>query len=168
MKTSNQCTNITKTNSTVKFTICGSANHSQWEIWNLLGPGLASAGREDDAYNESVQSQCLSENENKNHSNEKLWLLSICSTKDSYQQVKFNSLYTYNHMKYFAKLVLTDIICNWVSKSTDKMNAWITCHTNANNHNITMQNYSIYIQHKFTYLMCSFHMAYLEIDSTFG
>jgi len=58
----------------------------------LLSPGLASTGREDDANNKSVQRQRLSENEDENHSNKKLWLLSICSTKDSYQQVKFNSL----------------------------------------------------------------------------
>ncbi|KAK2408935.1 V-type proton ATPase 16 kDa proteolipid subunit [Trifolium repens] len=32
MKSSNQCTKITKANSTVTFTICGSVNHKQWEI----------------------------------------------------------------------------------------------------------------------------------------
>jgi len=44
---------------------------------------LASAGREDDANNETIQGQCLSKDENQNHPNKKLWLLGICSTKNS-------------------------------------------------------------------------------------
>lgn len=49
----------------------------------LISSGLASTGREDDANNESIQCQRLSKDENENHPNKKLWLLGICSTKNS-------------------------------------------------------------------------------------
>lgn len=42
-----------------------------------FGSGLTSSGGQDDPHDETVQSQSFGENEDKNHTNEKLWLLSI-------------------------------------------------------------------------------------------
>ena len=49
------------------------------EPCTLFCSGLTSSGREDDTNNESIQSQSLSKNQNKNHSNKQLWLLGIGS-----------------------------------------------------------------------------------------
>lgn len=48
-------------------------------VSSLICSGLASTGGEDDANNEAIQCQCLSKDENENHSNKKLRLLCISS-----------------------------------------------------------------------------------------
>ena len=60
---------------------------------SLICSGLASSRRKDDTNNEAIQGQGLSEDENKNHSNKKLWLLSICSAE---KQSNFSKVHTYS------------------------------------------------------------------------
>ena len=55
---------------------------------SLLCTGLASSGRKDDSHNETVESKCFSKNEDKNHTHEQLWLLSISPENNPTKSVK--------------------------------------------------------------------------------
>ena len=50
----------------------------------LVSSGLASSRRQDNADNKPVEGKCFSEDENKDHSNEKFWLLCISSAKQNH------------------------------------------------------------------------------------
>ncbi len=47
----------------------------------LVSSGLASSRRQDNANNKPIECKCFSEDENKDHSNKKFWLLCISSAK---------------------------------------------------------------------------------------